>query len=261
MKESVRPEFAMMGRTECGDINMRAQARMNDPAPPGARRDRLNAIGVARENAVPEAIRHSARVARLRPLMLWSAGGIIGLVLIGLAFQALRFLPMDLRFARVGLKGSRITIESPKLVGYRKDGRPYELRAKVGIQDMATPDVFELHELEVRMDDGDKVVVLSSDKGVYNTKLEHADLSGGVRIHDDKQFDMNLESAEMDFTASVMSSDRPVTLKIENGEVVAKSVEFSQKERRATFTGDVHSVLYGDSGGDAAGDQPPQQGE
>jgi lipopolysaccharide export system protein LptC len=234
---------------------------MNDAAPQSARRDRLNAIGVARENAVPDAVRHSARVARLRRLMLWSAGGVVGLVLIGLGVQALRFLPLDLRFARIGLKGSRITIETPRLVGYRKDGRPYELRAKVGIQDMATPDLFELNELEVRMDDGEKAIVLTAAKGLYNSKREHADLTGGVRIHDGKQFDMKLESAEMDFKSSVMSSARPVTLKIENGEVVAKAVEFSQKERRATFSGDVHSVFYGDSSADAGGDEPQQDGE
>jgi lipopolysaccharide export system protein LptC len=38
-----------------------------------------------------------------------------------------------------------------------------------------------------------------------------------------------------------------VTLKIEGGEVVANAVEFSQKERRATFSGGVRSVLYGES--------------
>lgn len=234
---------------------------MNEAAPQSARRERLSAIGVARENALPEAIRHSARVARLRRLMRWSAGAIVLLVLVGLAFQALRFLPLDLRFARVGLKGTRITIETPKLIGYRKDGRPYELRARVGVQDMSTPDVFELEELEVRMDGGDKVVVLTAAKGVYNSKRERAELTGGIKIRDDKQFEMNLKSAEMDFKASVMTSDKPVTLKIDGGDIAANSAEFSQAEQRATFIGDVHSVFYGESS-DAASDGPtPQQGK
>jgi lipopolysaccharide export system protein LptC len=233
---------------------------MKNVEPPSGPRDRLAAIGVARENALPAAIRHTARVARLRRMMIWSAGAVVGVVLIGMGIHALRFLPVDLRFARVGLKGSRITIESPKLVGYRKDGRPYELHARVGIQDMSTPDVFELEDMDVRMDGGDKIVTLTAVNGVYNSKLERADLAGGVRIRDDRQFDMNLKSAVMDFRASVMSSDQPVTLKIDNGEVVAKSVEFSQNERRATFTGDVHSVIYGE-GDDAAKGAAPQEGK
>jgi lipopolysaccharide export system protein LptC len=233
---------------------------MKTVEPPSGPRDRMAVIGVARENALPEAIRHTVRVARLRRLMIWSAGAIVGIVLVGMGIHALRFLPVDLRFARVGLKGSRITIESPKLVGYRKDGRPYELHARVGIQDISTPDVFELEDMEVRMDGGDKIVTLTSAKGVYNSKREHADLAGGVRIRDDRQFDMNLQSAEMDFKASVMSSNEPVTLKIDNGEVVAKSVEFSQNERRATFTGEVHSVIYGE-GDNAPKGAPPQEGK
>jgi lipopolysaccharide export system protein LptC len=236
-----------------------ARSRMNTVEPPKGPRDRLAVIGVARENALPDAIRHTQRVAWLRRLTFWSAGAIVGLVLIGMAIQGLRFLPVDLRFARIGLKGTRITIESPKLVGYRKDGRPYELSARIGVQDMAAPDVFELEDMQVRMDGGDKVITLTSAKGVYNSKRDHADLAGGVRIRDDKQFDLALQSAEMDFKTSVLSSKEPSTLKMDNGEVVANSVEFSQNERRATFTGDVRSVLYGEDG--AAAKNAPQEGK
>ena len=59
----------------------------------------------------------------------------LGIVGLGLLISSLRFLPVDLSLARVALKGTRIVIESPKLVGYRKDGRPYEVRARVGTQD------------------------------------------------------------------------------------------------------------------------------
>jgi lipopolysaccharide export system protein LptC len=234
----------------------------NDAAPRRLGRSRLDAIGVTREHAFPDALRHSARVLRLRRIVLWTSGGIVGLLALAIAAQSFHFLPVDLRFARIGLKGSRITIESPKLVGYRKDGRPYELRAKVGSQDMSTPDVFDLEELEVRMENSnDSNVNLTSAKGVYNTKRDHADLSEGVRIFDEKRFDMKLESAAMDFRTNVMTSDRPVTLNMDIGEVFAKSVEFSQNERRATFTGDVHSVLYGEDDSGAAKVRTPQDGK
>lgn len=227
----------------------------NDAAPRGLGRARLDAIGATRENALPDAVRHSARVLRLRRLIFWAVGAIVGLLLLALSLQALRSLPIDLSFARVGLQGTRITIETPKLVGYRKDGRPYELRAKMASQDMTTPDVYDLDEMEVRMENSvNSFVVLTSAKGVYTSKRDRADLSGGVRIYEQKRFDMRLESATMDFRTSVMTSDRPVTLNIDDGEVFAKSVEFSQSEQRATFIGDVHSVLYGeDENGEPTG--------
>lgn len=215
---------------------------------PQTGRDRLSALTAPRESAFPEALRHTARVARLRRWILWGAGGIVALVGLGLLVSSLSFLPVDLSLARIALKGSRITIDTPKLVGYRKDGRPYEIRARVGVQDIARPDVFELEGLEVRVENTrDNSIVLAAEKGVYSRKTDHADLSGGVNIRDDKNFDMKLDSATMDFKASVMTSDKPVVLKIDGGEVLAQSVEFSQKERRATFAGGVHSVLYGES--------------
>lgn len=220
---------------------------MNDAAPPDAR-DRLASIGASREHAFPQALRHTARVARLRRFLLWGAGGITVAVLIAVGVRSINFLPADLRFAHIGLKGSRITIEEPKLVGYRSDGRPYELRAKVGVQDMTTTNLFDLEGINVRMENGtDNVVTLTAVKGTYDSKVDSARLSEGVRIFDDRNYDMAMQSATMDFKASVMRSDQPVTVKLRGGTVAAKSVEFVQQERRATFIGEVHSVLDGEN--------------
>jgi lipopolysaccharide export system protein LptC len=181
--------------------------------------------------------------------MLWGVGGVTAVVAVVVGFQFLRFLPIDLRFAHIALKGSRITIESPKLVGYRPDGRPYELRAKVGIQDMSTPDLFELEELEVHLDSGpDQAVLLKAATGLYDSKKDRADLGGGVRIYDDKSYELQLASAIMNFNASTLTSDKPGTLKLNGGRVSGNMVEIVQAERRLTFIGGVHSVLYGDEG-------------
>jgi len=233
-------------------VNMRAKA---------TGRDRLGALGAPRASAIPEARRHTARVARLRRWIVWGAGSIVGLVLLGVGFHSLRFLPMDLGFARIALNGTRITIETPRLVGYRKDGRPYEIKARVGVQDIKAPDKFELEGLDVRIaESGDNAINMFAEKGFYDAKRERADLSGGVRINDDRNFDMRLDSAAMDFKASMMTSDKPVTLKFLGGEVAAKTVEFAQKERHATFAGEVKTVLYGEKE-EGAPDKTAQAGK
>ncbi|WP_363346493.1 LPS export ABC transporter periplasmic protein LptC [Methylocystis echinoides] len=221
---------------------------------PTTGRDRLAGLTARRESAFPEALRHTARVAKLRRWIVWGVGGMVGLVGLGLLIGSLRFLPVDLNLARVALQGTRIVIESPKLVGYRKDGRPYEVRARVGVQDIAKPDVFDLDGLEVRVETaGEGAVTLTAPKAVYSTKVDRADMSGGVQITDAKNFDLTTETAAMDFKASVMTSEKPVTLKIQGGEVHSERVEFAQKERRATFTGNVRSVLYGEDGAPPGG--------
>jgi lipopolysaccharide export system protein LptC len=240
-----------------------AKPQPDDPAAP-AGRDRLAALAMGRQSAFPDALRHSARVTRLRRWILWGVGGTIALVGIGLLASTLRYLPINLSLSRIALKGTRIVIDTPKLVGYRKDGRPYEIRARVGVQDISKPDIFDLDGLDVRVEtEGATPIALTAAKAIYNTKTDRAEMSGGVNIVDHKNFDMRMASAAMDFKASVMTSNQSVTLKLDGGEVVADSVEFSQKERRATFAGNVSSVLYGEDGAPAAaekrGDLRPAQ--
>jgi len=225
--------------------------------PPSGGRDRLAALTARRESAFPEALRHSARVTRLRRWIVWGVGGTVAIVGLGLIAGSMRLLPVDLNLARVALKGTRIVIDTPKLVGYRKDGKPYEVRARVGVQDITTPDVFDLDGLDVRVEtEGVNPIVLTAAKANYNTKNDRATLAGGVKVSDNKNFDMRMDSAVMDFRASVMNSNSKVTLKIQGGEVVADRVEFAQKERRATFSDNVHSVLYGEDDGAQAGAKP-----
>ncbi|CAN2535263.1 hypothetical+protein [Methylocapsa aurea] len=232
---------------------------MNDVSPPTDRRDRLASIIAPRRDAIPQARRHSLRVAKLRRWLLWGSGAILTAVAVGVAFHSLRFLPADLRFSRIATQGTRITIESPKLVGYSKDGRPYELRARTGIQDIAKPDVFELEQLEVHFQsDTESNVVLTAENGLYDAKKDRANLSGGARIFDGKHYDLRSEAAVIDFRGNVVTSDQPTRLTLDKSVVTSNSVEFSQNERRATFSGAVHTTLPGDDdGADAAEGSSP----
>jgi lipopolysaccharide export system protein LptC len=224
---------------------------------PTSSNSRLGSLAAPREDAFPAALRHTARVARMRRATLWGSGIIVAAVGVIILFQTQRFLPVDLRFSHIGMKGTKITIETPKLVGYRKDGRPYELKAKIGVQDMSKPDLFELEKLDVRLETGDdSAVLLEAGNGLYDAKKDRADLKDAVRIHDNKSFDLQLRSAVMDFRTGALTSDQPAMLHLDGGEVTAKSVEFNQSERRATFIGDVHSVLYGEADDEAASENP-----
>jgi lipopolysaccharide export system protein LptC len=219
---------------------------MTDLAPP-SKRDRLAGFVARRPDAIPEARRHTQRVARLRRALIWGAGGVLAAALVGGAVRTLSFLPADLSFSRIATQGTRITIESPKLTGYRKDGRPYELRARYAVQDIAKPDLYELQELEVRIaNDSEGAVVLTAGKGVYDGKRDEAELSGGAHLFDGKHFDMKTAAATIDFRGGLVTSDEPTTLTLDKSTVTSQSSEFSQIERRATFTGDVHSTFPGD---------------
>ena len=210
-------------------------------------RDRLSAITAPRASAIPQAMRHSARVTRLRRWILWSAALIVVSVGLGLLVSSFRFLPSDLNLQRIALKGTSIIIDEPKLVGYQKDGRPYEIRARQGVQDITRPDVFDLEGLDIRIESADAgAVSMTAARGHYNARADRAEMSGGVNMRDSKSFDMRVESAVFDLKSSKMTSDKPVKVRLVGGEVDGKSIEFSEKERRASFRGGVHSLIYGE---------------
>lgn len=194
---------------------------------------------------------------RLRRGLVWGVVFVVVGLAVLVAVHALTLLPVDLRFAHIGLKGTRITIDSPKLVGYRQDGRPYELHARTGVQDLSTPDVFELEGVDVRVETGaTDSVMLTAGGALYNAKTDRADLAQSVRIFDAKSFDLTMSRAVMDFKAGALSSDRSATLKLEKVTITADSAEFSQGERRMSFAGRVHTLIEGeeDDAGKAAVD-------
>jgi len=222
--------------------------------PPAAPRSRLLAVGGPRQSQIPVAMRHTQRVARLRRGIVWGVGGIVAICAVFLAYHFISHLAADLRFAGIGFQGARITIEQPRLVGYQKDGRAYELKARMGVQDIHKPDIFELQGLEARLDtDKGRPVLLTSALAVYDGKQDRAELSDGVRISDEKNYDLRLENATMDFKASTLKSRRPATLTLACCDVEGKSVELAQAESRVTFIGAVHSVFHSQNGEPEAG--------
>ncbi|ATQ68521.1 MULTISPECIES: LPS export ABC transporter periplasmic protein LptC [Methylosinus] len=229
---------------------------MSDDAVSPSGLDRLDGLIAARPDAIPEARRHTQRVARLRRFLIWGSAGIVVAALLGALVRSLSFLPVNLSFSRIVTQGTRITIESPKLVAYRKDGRPYELRARTAVQDLDHPDIYELNELEVRItNDSDGVIILTSQRGVYDGGKDEAALSGDAHIYDGTRFDMKTAAATIDFRGGLVTSTTPTTLMLDESVVTAQACEFSQTEKRATFTGAVHTTFPGDE------DAPPEATE
>src|SRR5437016_5027355 len=96
-------------------------------------------IGVGRDSDA--AFRGAARHSRLvRLLRIFIPVGVV-LALLGIALSSwlnpLRFLsdlPIDL--GKLVVSGTKITMEAPRLAGYTRDNRAYELSARAAAQDI-----------------------------------------------------------------------------------------------------------------------------
>ena len=206
--------------------------------------------------------RHSNFVRFMRRGLPVAMGiSIVALVIVPL-LNPLRNLP-GLSIGPVKLSGSKVTMELPKLTGFRKDAKPYEVTATSALQDIRKPNVIELVEMKARLQlESDGWANLDSKSGVFDTQKEQLKLTGDVRLKTDTGYDARLKSADIDFKAGTVISREPVKVSINNGSttVDADQLDVTDNGKVMVFSGRVtvlienaeRGTLTGPSGGAVA---------
>ena len=88
-------------------------------------------------------------------------------------FRALAKLPIDA--GKLVVSGTKITMEAPRLAGYTRDSRPYELTANAAAQDITNPSMLELKDIRAKVQMQDTATLeLQAATGVYDTKTDLA---------------------------------------------------------------------------------------
>src|SRR4051812_48958667 len=130
------------------------------------------------ERAFRAARRHSlfVRVFRVAiPVMVMFGLGITVMVTYLNPLRMLAKLPIDLD--KLVVSGTKITMENPRVSGFTKDGRAYDLVAVAARQDLTKPDIVELQSLNAKLEMEDKSTIqLVADQGIYNAKAEQLEL-------------------------------------------------------------------------------------
>lgn len=179
------------------------------------------------DRAVRKAGRHSILVRVLR------IGLPIGTVL-GLAMLALftYFKPMQMFdqlpsvSGKLAVQGSKITMELPRIAGFTRDSRAYELNAETAIQDIASPDVVELQNLRAKMEMQDKDVInLTANRGTYSTKADKVVLRDQIVVTSKQGYKALLREATVEMKKGNVVSDQPVILTLPNGKLNANRME------------------------------------
>ena len=63
-------------------------------------------------------------------------------------------LPVDV--GNLVVSGTKITMQQPRIAGFTRDQRQYEMTAQAAAQDLTNPDVVELQGIQARMEMKDK---------------------------------------------------------------------------------------------------------
>lgn len=193
------------------------------------------------ERAFRAARRHSRVVRILRVAVPIAV--VLGLVIMTLItflnpMRMLARLPVEL--GDLVVSGSKITMEQPRLSGFTRDARAYELTADAAAQDLTKPDIVELRNIHAKVGMQDKSTMeMSAVTGTYDTKGETLKLERDIRLSSSTGYRGLLSEAVIDIRNGHVTSDRPVEVTMLQGTLNAKRLEIKDSGDVVRFHGGV----------------------
>ena len=237
------------GRTPASGLPARPHVRQAAPDAGASGQAAPDAVAspdaaTSRVDAFKAAGRHTARVRLLRRFILFGAVlGSVALVVFAFSNPFPAVLP-GLSLDGVGLSGSKVTMDHPKLTGFRSDGRPYDLLASSAVQDAKTPNVLELHDIDAHVTMADQSVVhIVSAAGLYDSSKETMQLKSAIHLTSDKGLDAHMLSAFIAFKTGAVETHEPLTVVMTTGTVSADSMHMVDNGATVVFEGHVHTVV------------------
>lgn len=197
------------------------------------------------ERAFRAARRHSRLVRILRvalPLAVVFTFAVITLMTYLNPLRSLTGLPANV--GNMVIRGSKITMEQPKLSGFTRDSRAYNITADSAAQDLTKPDLIELSNIRARVEMQDKSTVhMSALQGTYNSKSEMLNLTHDIRLNTTNGYTGRLSEAIVDIKKGDVVSERPVRLKMLQGTLDANRLTITESGDLIRFDRGVEMTL------------------
>jgi lipopolysaccharide export system protein LptC len=190
------------------------------------------------------ALRHSRLVRLLRigvPALL--AGAL--LLTIGANYMpSVGSLRLPGELGKLVIKGTKVTMEQPRLTGFTADSRPYEFTANTAEQDITKPDLMELHQIQAKIELEDKSMVnLTANSGSYDMKTEMLTLADQIHVVSSNGYEARLSEAAVDVHKGTIVSEKPVWVKLTGSVIDGKKMEVRDSGNVIRFTDGVRMVV------------------
>jgi lipopolysaccharide export system protein LptC len=190
------------------------------------------------------ALRHSNRVRLLRRMIPVGALAVIGGVGFWAFYEPFKSLPEGVSVGAVTMNGTKVTMELPKLSGFKKDNRPYQVTARWAEQDIKNPSIIGLREVKAQIALQDRSMAnVEALNGVYNSQTETMSLRDDVRVRTQTGYDVSMRSAEIEFKGGNVHTPDPVTVKFTGGSIAADSLDMFDNGQKVVFNGRVRTLM------------------
>jgi lipopolysaccharide export system protein LptC len=209
--------------------------------------------------AFRSAARHSRRVRFLRFAIPAAIVIIAAVILIATFFNPLHRLgPFPIDPTKITFSGTKIVMESPRVMGFTTDQRPYEIAVRAAVQELTKLDVLELDGISAKIElrDGHHVNITSIN-GVYDTKAEVLRLNDHITINSTSGYEGRLSEATVHISSGNIVSESPVEVKLPTGLLTANRLEVRDNGAIIKFSGGVEMNLKPEQMQPAAQDAAP----
>ena len=151
-------------------------------------------------------------------------------------------LPGEL--GKLVIKGTKVTMQQPRLTGFTIDSRPYDFTANSAEQDITKPDLKELHQIQAKIEMEDKSMVhMTADGGKYDMKTEILTLLDNIHLVSSTGYEARLNEAAIDVHKGTVVSEKPVWVKLPNGVINAQRLEVLDSGDTIRFGGGVSMTV------------------
>jgi lipopolysaccharide export system protein LptC len=189
------------------------------------------------------AMRHSRRVRFLRVCILFAIPAVLGAVTMQNYLPSMAGLRLPAEIGNMVIKGTKITMQQPRLTGFTPDSRAYEFTANTAAQDITKPDLVELQQIRAKVEMVDKSIVhMWADNGLYDMKSDLLTLDDNIHLVSSTGYEARLSHAVVDMGQGTVVSHAPVWVKLLDGELNAKELEIADKGDVLRFN-DVTMIL------------------
>jgi lipopolysaccharide export system protein LptC len=183
-------------------------------------------------------------------------GAIFGLTFFN-PFRILAKLPIDP--GKVTISGTTVTMAAPRVAGFTRDQRAYDLTARAASQDITKPNLLTLQDLRAKVELQDKAQVeMTAASGVYDRNTEKLVLQDKITLSSSTGYEAKLTQAEVDTKTGNIASQNPIEVKLLNGTLNANRLNVDDKGDIVRFDGGVTMVLNLDGTKTADAQKAPQ---
>ena len=135
-------------------------------------------------------------------------------------------------------------MQQPRIAGFTRDSRAYEVIARAAAQDVTNPDLLELQDINAKMEMQSKTSVdVTAGDGVYDSKSGMLTSAARIVVKSTAGYTGLLSEAVIDVHKNNVVSEKPVRVKMLQGNVDSNRLEVGDSGELLLFGGGVTMVL------------------